>query len=72
MPLIIFLEGEDIGPADRGMDLRGEEFRWVFLGDTARGGRLIRPFRADLTRSVGSGIVPRWKKLLVEGASNTA
>ena len=58
VPLFKFLEGEDIGPTDRGIDLRGDEFKCVFLGDVARGGRLIRPFRAALTRSVGSGIVP--------------
>ena len=58
VPLFKFLEGEDIGPTDRAIDLRGDEFKCVFLGDIARGGRLIRPFRAALTRAVGSGIVP--------------
>ena len=58
MPLFRFRDGEDIGPTDRAMDLRGDEFRCVFLGDVARGGRLILAFRALLTRSVGSGVVP--------------
>ena len=69
VPLFTFLEGEDIGPTDRGIDLRGEEFRYVFLGDIARGGRLIRPFRAALTRSVGSGIVPGMTTVISGGAS---
>lgn len=58
VPLFRFRDGEDIGPTDRAMDLRGDEFRCVFLGDVARGGRLIMAFRALLTRSVGSGIAP--------------
>lgn len=57
-PLFRFLDGEDIGPTDRGIDLRGDEFRCVFMGDVARGGRLIRPFRILCTKSAGSGIVP--------------
>ena len=70
VPLFTFLEGEDIGPTDRGIDLRGEEFRCVFLGDIARGGRLIRLFRAALTRSVGSGIVPGMTTVISGGASD--
>ena len=47
--------GEDIGP----IDLRGDEFKVVLIGDRARGGGImVFPFlRADNT-SVGSGIVP--------------
>ena len=58
MPLFKFLDGEDIGPTDLAIDLRGEELRCVLIGEVARGGRLILPFRALLSKSVGSGIVP--------------
>lgn len=58
VPLFKFLDGEDIGPTERGMDLRGDELRCVLIGDVARGGRLILPSRTLLTASVGSGIVP--------------
>lgn len=53
-----FREGEDIGPTDRGMDLLGDELRCVLIGEVARGGKLILPFRVLLTSSEGSGIVP--------------
>ena len=58
VPLLRFREGEDIGPTDRGMDLLGDELRCVLMGEVARGGRLILPFRVLLTSSDGSGIVP--------------
>lgn len=58
VPLFRFWEGEDIGPTDRGMDLLGDELRCVLIGEVARGGRLILPFRVLLTNSEGSGIVP--------------
>lgn len=59
VPLLRFLDGDDIGPTDRATDLRrGDEFRCVLIGDVARGGRLILPLRTLLTTSVGSGIVP--------------
>jgi len=58
VPLLRFLDGEDIGPTDRAIDLRGDEFRWVLMGDVARGGRLILPLRTLLKTSVGSGNVP--------------
>lgn len=50
----------DDGPKDaRPMDLRGDEFRLVFMGERDfGGGRMTLPFRADLRTSVGSGIVP--------------
>lgn len=53
-----FLDGDDIGPTDRGIDLRGDEFRCVLMGDVARGGRLILPLRMLCTNWAGSGIVP--------------
>jgi len=58
VPLLEFLDGEDNGPTDRAVDLRGEEFKWVLMGDVAFGGRLILPFRVLRINSAGSGIVP--------------
>ena len=58
VPLFRFGDVDDIGPIDRGMDLLGDELRYVLIGEVARGGRLILPFRVLLTNSEGSGIVP--------------
>ena len=57
VPLFGFLDGEDKGPTDRAIDLRGGELRWVLIGDILLGGRLILRFRV-LPASADSGIVP--------------